>query len=142
AAIVPYDVAGKSKVAVRVEYKGVESQTVEMQVAETAPGIFTLDGAPTGPGLITNDLYTINGKDNPAPEGSTVTIYWTGGGQTDPAGLDGQMERFPLPRVVAPVSVTVGGKAAELRYAGAVPYGWAGLLMADVVVPAGSGSAD
>lgn len=140
--IVPFDVAGKSTVAVRVEYKGVQSQTVDMQAAETAPGIFTLDGSPSGPGLISNDLYTINSQDNPAAEGSTVTIYWTGGGQTDPAGVDGRIETFPLPRVIAPVSVTIGGKPAELRYAGAVPYGWAGLLMAEVVVPSGSASGD
>ena len=140
-AIVPFDVAGKSTVAVRVEYKGVQSQTVDMPVAETAPGVFTLDGL-TGPGLISNDLYTINSKDNPAAEGSTVTIYWTGGGQTDPPGVDGRMERFPLPKVIAPVSVTIGGTPAEVRYAGAVPYGWAGLLMAEVVVPGGSASGD
>jgi uncharacterized protein (TIGR03437 family) len=84
----------------------------------------------------------MNSKDNPAAEGSTVTIYWTGGGQTDPPGVDGRVERFPLPRVIAPVSVTIAGKSAELRYAGAVPYGWAGLLMAEVVVPSGSGSVD
>ncbi|HZT28637.1 MAG TPA: hypothetical protein VFA33_02050 [Bryobacteraceae bacterium] len=141
-AIVPFDVAGRSTVAVRVEYKGVQSQTVDMQVAGTAPGVFTLDGAPNGPGLISNDPYTINNKDNPAAENSTVTIYWTGGGQTDPPGVDGQIERFPLPRVIAPVSVTIGGKLADLRYAGAVPYGWAGLLIAEVVVPAGSASGD
>jgi uncharacterized protein (TIGR03437 family) len=141
-AIVPFDVAGKSSVPVRVEYKGVQSQTVAMQVAETAPGVFTFDGAPSGPGLISNDLYSMNSKDNPATEGSTVTIYWTGGGLTDPAGVDGRIERFPLPRIVAPVSVTIGGKPAELRYAGAVPYGWAGLLMAEVVVPGGSASGD
>lgn len=141
-AIVPFDVAGKSSVPVRVEYKGVQSQTVTLAVAETAPGIFTFEGTPAGPGLIANDLYTMNGKENPAPEGSTVTIYWTGGGQTDPAGVDGRIERFPLPRVAAPVTVTIAGKPAEVRYAGAVPYGWAGLLMAEVVVPAGAGSAD
>jgi uncharacterized protein (TIGR03437 family) len=141
-AVVPFDVAGKSSVPVRVEYKGVQSQTVSMQVAETAPGVFTFDGLPGGPGLISNDLYSMNSKENPAAEGSTVTIYWTGGGQTDPPGVDGRIERFPLPRVSAPVSVTIGGKSAELRYAGAVPYGWAGLLMAEVVVPSGIGSVD
>ncbi len=49
---------------------------------------------------------------------------------------------FPLPRVIAPVSVTIGGQPAEVRYAGAVPYGWVGLLMAEVVVPGGSASGD
>jgi uncharacterized protein (TIGR03437 family) len=141
-AIVPFDVAGKSTVAVRVEYQGAQSQTVDMQLAATAPAVFTLAGLPNGPGLIANDPYTMNSKDNPAAEGSAVTIYWTGGGQTDPPGIDGQIEKFPLPRVIAPLSITIGGKLADLRYAGAVPYGWAGLLIAEVVVPAGSASTD
>jgi uncharacterized protein (TIGR03437 family) len=75
-------------------------------------------------------------------EGSTVSIYWSVGGQTDPARVDGRIEMPPLARPIAPVSVIIGGKPAEVRYAGAVPYGWSGLLTAEVVVPAGVASDD
>ncbi|PWU01998.1 MAG: hypothetical protein C5B51_21700, partial [Terriglobia bacterium] len=141
-AIVPFDVAGKSSVAVRVEYKGAPSQTVTIQSAETAPGVFTIEGSPKGPGLILNDNFALNAKDNPAVEGSAVSLYWTGGGQTDPPGVDGRIAMPPLARPIASVSATIGGKPAEVRFSGAVPYGWTGLLMAEVVVPAGIASDD
>jgi uncharacterized protein (TIGR03437 family) len=136
-AVVPFDVEGKGNVQVRIEYQGAPSPTVEMGVVSTSPGVFTQDGAPSGVGLIYNADYTLNGKDNPAAEGSPVTIFWTGGGQTDPGGVDGRIELMPLSRPRAAVSVTIGGQAADLIYAGGAPYAWSGLLMAEVKTPAG-----
>jgi uncharacterized protein (TIGR03437 family) len=137
AAVVPFDVDGKSNVQVRLEYEGTASQTVSMPVTGTAPGVFTQDGSPAGVGLVYNTDYSLNSKDNPAAEGSLVTVFWTGGGQTDPAGVDGRIELMPLSRPKAPIGVTIGGQAADLLFAGGTPYGWAGLLMAQVEVPAG-----
>jgi uncharacterized protein (TIGR03437 family) len=136
-AVVPFDVDGKANVQVRLEYQGVPSQTVSMGAVSTSPGIFTQDGSPSGVGLIYNSDFTLNSKENPAAEGSEVTIYWTGGGQTDPGGVDGRVELMPLSRPKASVNVAIGGKAADLSFAGGTPYGWAGLLMANAKVPAG-----
>jgi uncharacterized protein (TIGR03437 family) len=142
AGIVPFDVEGKSEVLVRVEYEGVQSEAVRVPVAATSPGIFTQDGTPSGVGLIFNSDYSLNSKDNPAAEGSAVTLYWSGGGQTDPPGVDGRIEVMPLSRPRAPVSIAIGGKLAPLLYAGAVPFGWAGLLFAEITVPAELSSGD
>ena len=136
-AVVPFDVEGKGNVQVRLEYQGAPSQTVPMGVVNTSPGIFTQDGAPSGVGLIYNADYSLNSKENPAAEGSQVAIFWTGGGQTDPGGVDGRIELMPLSRPKAAVSVTIGGKAADLIFAGGAPYGWSGLLMAEIKAPAG-----
>jgi uncharacterized protein (TIGR03437 family) len=43
---------------------------------------------------------------------------------------------MPLCRPKAPVSVSIGGQPADVVFARAVPYGWSGLLMAVVKVPA------
>jgi uncharacterized protein (TIGR03437 family) len=137
AAVAPFDVDGKANVQVRLEYQGVPSQTVSVGVVGTSPGIFTQDGSPAGVGLIYNADFSLNSKDNPAAEGAPVTIYWTGGGQTDPGGLDGRIELMPLCRPKADVRVTIGGQGADLVFAGGTPYGWAGLLRAEVKVPAG-----
>src|SRR5581483_5682340 len=91
----------------------------------------------SGVGIVYNADYSLNSKDNPAAEGSMVTIYWTGGGQTDPAGVDGRIELFPLSRPKAAVTATIGGKPAEVMFAGGSPYGWSGLLMALVRTPSG-----
>ncbi len=141
-AVVPFDVDPKSNVQVRLEYQGVPTQTVSMEIAKTSPGIFTQDGSASGVGLIYNADYSLNSKDTPAPEGSAVTMYWTGGGQTAPGGIDGRMETMGLSRPNAAVSVTIGGQAADLIYAGSVPYLWAGLLIAEAKVPVGLSTGD
>ncbi|QOY85957.1 hypothetical protein [Paludibaculum fermentans] len=137
AAIAPFDLAGKAKADVRIDYKGVQSNTVSIDVAATAPGLFTQEGTGQGVGLIYTDGWQLVSAANPAAKGSVVTIIWTGGGQTDPGGVDGRMETQSLPKPNAGVSVKIGGQAAEVVYTGAVPYSWAGLLMAQVKVPSG-----
>jgi uncharacterized protein (TIGR03437 family) len=141
-AVAPFDLDGKSDVQVRLEYQGVASQTVPATVASTSPGIFTQDGAPSGLALVYNSDYTLNSQENPAAEDSAVTVYWTGAGQTDPNGVDGRIESGPLSRPKAEVKVTIGGQSAAVGYSGGVPYGWSGLLMADVKVPVGLVTSD
>jgi uncharacterized protein (TIGR03437 family) len=108
-----------------------------VDVVATSPGIFTQAGAPAGVGLIYNADYTLNSKDNPAAEGSHVIVFWTGGGQSDPAGIDGRIDLMRLSRPKAPIKVTIGGQAADLSFARASPYAWAGLLMAEAKLPRG-----
>ena len=142
AAVAPFDLDGKSNVQVRVEYQGVASQTVSATVAGTAPGIFTQDGASSGTALVYNSDYTLNSAENPAAEDSAVTVYWTGGGQSNPKGVDGRMEFGLLSRPTAEVRITIGGQSAAVIYAGGVPYAWSGLLVAEVNVPVGLVTSD
>src|SRR5580704_13997178 len=71
----------------------------------------------------------------PIARGSTIVMFATGEGQTNPPGLDGQLATSPYPKPVLPVSVTVGGKPASLAYYGAAPGETAGLMQLNVVVP-------
>jgi uncharacterized protein (TIGR03437 family) len=142
AAVAPFDLDGKSNVQVRIEYQGVASQTVSAAVASTSPGIFTQDGAPSGKALVYNSDYTLNSQDNPAAEDSAVTVYWTGGGQTDPSGVDGRIEFGALSRLKADVKITIGGQSAAVIYSGGVPYAWSGLLVSEVKVPVGLVTSD
>ena len=139
-AVVPFAVAGKADTVVRVQYQGVDSNSVTQTVAATAPGVFTQDAAGKGQAQAYNEGWILNSRTNAAKPGSIITILWTGGGQTNPDGVDGRMETQTLPRPRATVTVTIGGQtvsAADTVYVGAVPYAWAGLLMAQVKVPAG-----
>ncbi len=141
-AIVPFEVDGKVKVPVQVNYKGDKSAALDVDVAPAAPGIFTQEGpgASNTTGLIWTENFVLNSDGNRAAKGSVVTIFWTGGGQTDPAGVTGRIEMQTMPRPVLSVSVTIDGQPAELLYAGAVPDCWAGLLMARVRIPDGAGT--
>lgn len=89
-AVVPYDVAGLSSVNVQVQYSGQASDAVDLQVAPTAPGIFTANGSGVGPGAIFNqDGMTVNGPSHPQSRGGYVTVFATGEGQTSPPGVSG-----------------------------------------------------
>ena len=142
--VVPYSVAAKPSVQVTVEYLGIASTPVTMPVASSAPGIFTANASGSGPGAILNqDGFTLNSAANPAPKGSIVTLFCTGEGQTSPAGVDGQLAVVPLPKPLLPVTVDIGGAAAEVTYYGAAPTLVSGVLQVNVRIPASalSGSA-
>lgn len=144
--VVPYSVATKSSVQVTVEYSGIASTPITMLVTPAAPGIFTADGSGAGPGAILNqDGFTLNSAANPAPQGSVVTLFATGEGQTNPGGVDGKLAPgvLPLPAPLLPVSVDIGGVKADVLYSGAAPTLVAGVFQVNVLIPANapSGSA-
>jgi uncharacterized protein (TIGR03437 family) len=100
------------------------------------PCLFTLDGSGRGPAAALNQDGTVNTPANPAPRGSVVSLYATGGGDVEPqtpAGLLAPVE--PLHRVRLPVSVTLGGVPALIEYAGASPGLVTGLVQVNVRVP-------
>jgi len=136
-AIVPYAVTGRSSTRLQVEYRGVRSEAYTVPVVESAPGIFTLDSSGRGAGAILNQDGTINSPSQPAATGSIIVLYATGEGQTDPAGIDGKLAGEILPKPRLPVSVSIGGRNAEVLYAGAAPGLVAGVLQVNVRIPVG-----
>ena len=139
--VVPYSVATKASVAVVVEYAGIASPPITMLVTPSAPGIFTADGSGSGQAAILNEDGTINSAANPARKGSVVVIFATGEGQTNPGGVDGKLAALPLPAPLLPVSVDIGGAAADVLYSGAAPTLVAGVFQVNVRVPANAPTA-
>lgn len=133
--VAPYGIAGRVTTRVQVEYQGVRSDPLELRVADTAPGIFTLDASGRGQGAILNQNFSVNGPNNPAAKGSVVMIYATGEGQTNPPGRDGEVTGSVLRRPIRDVMVTIGGVPARVEYAGSAPGFVAGVLQVNVVVP-------
>ena len=137
--VVPYEVIGRTQV--QVVYQGLGSNLVLIPVAAAMPGIFTRGASGHGQGSILNQDGTANSASNPAPVGSYVSVYATGEGQTNPAGIDGQPGVSPAPRPVAqPITATVGGLPAPVQYAGGAPGLVAGILQVNVQVPTGVAS--
>jgi uncharacterized protein (TIGR03437 family) len=133
---VPYEVIGKTQV--QVVYQGQGSNLVLIPVAAVMPAIFTAGASGHGQGSILNQDGTVNSASNPAAVGSYVSVYATGEGQTNPAGIDGKPAGSPAPRPVAqPITATVGGLPAQVQYAGGAPGLVAGALQANVQIPAG-----
>src|SRR5260370_1356708 len=90
-----------------------------------------------GQAAAVNREGTRTGTAAPAAAGSVLSLYATGEGQTVPAGVDGKLGAAPLPLPVAPVTVRIGGVAAEVRFAGGAAGQIAGVMQVNVVVPSG-----
>jgi uncharacterized protein (TIGR03437 family) len=120
-AVVPYEMAGQTQAVIQVQYQsGTASQTV--QIASAAPGSYTANASGSGQAAAVNfPDGTLNGSAHPAPKGSYVTIYFTGGGQTNPAGVTGSVTGSVLKWLTQSVSVTVGGQPATATFYGSAP---------------------
>jgi uncharacterized protein (TIGR03437 family) len=141
-AIVPYAIASATTVNVEVEYRGVRSTVLTLPVANSRPGIFSVDGSGAGQGAIVNEDGSLNSPDNPAPRGSTVALYATGEGLTDPSVANGLVLTTVLPKPTLPVAVSFDNpieegtlEEATVTYAGGVRGGVAGLLQVNVLIP-------
>ena len=130
--IVPYSVQGKTSVSVIPFYNNALQDTMTVPIADAAPGIFTADGKQAA---AINPDGSYNSASNPAARGSTVVLFATGEGQTDPPGVDGLIATSVYPKPVLPVSVTIGGQPAALAYYGAAPDLTAGLMQLNVTIP-------
>jgi uncharacterized protein (TIGR03437 family) len=135
-AIAPYALEGKDAANVRVQYLGTPSAEFPVIVSPGAPGLFTTGQLGTGQGAILNQDWSVNSSRNPADKGSIVSLFAGGGSQTIPPGIDGLVTSTDLlPRLVQPVSVTIGGLDAEVLYAGAAPTLVAGALQVNARIP-------
>jgi len=141
-AVAPYGVTGPA-VSVTATYQDQASVPATIQVFAAAAGLFTADGTGAGQAAAINQDGTINSASNPAPLGSVISLYATGGGQTLPAGVDGQVSAPPLAGQSLPVVASTGptcagstcvGGPQRLQYAGPAPGEIAGLMQINVLL--------
>ena len=137
--IVPYEVSGAAMASVVVTYKNNTSSTFTIPVAPTAPGLFTVSETGSGAAVAINFDGTLNSTTNPSPRSFPVLLYATGEGQTDPTGSDGAVAGGEFVKTpFAPVSLTIGGQAASVVYAGSSVGSLAGVMVVEAIVPAGA----
>ena len=137
-AVVPYGIAGKTSTTAQLERGAARSGAVTMNVASSWPGVFTSSATGSGQAAMFNQDFTLNGPVRRAARGSIVTLFATGEGSVAPAPRDGQISAAPLAAPMLPVTVKIGGLAAEVLYAGAAPSLVAGVMQVNVRVPAES----
>jgi len=134
--IVPYELAGLTSANVQVVYKNQTTANLQMAVAPTAPGLFTLDFSGTGAVVALNSDGTVNGSANAAMRGTPVLLYATGEGQTNPPGQDGTITTGLFLRTpMAAVSVMIAGQPATVVYAGSAQGSVAGVMEVEAIVP-------
>lgn len=138
---VPFEAPAGSTVNVAVRVAGQSSPPEPLQIAATAPGIFTIPAVGTGQGAVlianTDVIVAATGSipgrtSRPARPGEFVSIFCGGLGQTIPplaSGAPGNAE----PTVEMP-TLTIGGQNATVSFSGAAP-GFAGLYQINAIVP-------
>lgn len=134
-AIVPYEVGGRFATNLQISFNGALSNTLQLAVGETSPGIFTLTATGSGQGAILNQDLSINGSSKPAAAGSIIVIYATGEGATNPPGQTGAITANATTFPSSDVSLTVAGVPARILYAGEAPGLVAGVLQVNAVLP-------
>jgi len=137
--VVPWSVTGDDispgpATQVCVTYNNLKTNCLSWPVAQTAPGVFTVDGVYAA---AVNQDGTINSAGNPAPAGSLVSVWATGLGPITAPQADGTLVGFPLPTNTLQAYVgaitLIGGpptgtvfSAFPTTYAGPAPYQVAG----------------
>jgi|GEM_PF-1223484 len=125
-AVVPFKVYGKTMTHVQVLYQGQPVRSGDWEVDAAFPGVFLpllyVDAPP--------------GTEFPAAKaGSLLSIWGTGLGQTDPAGITGLNSTGTLGHPILPVKVRIGGIDTEVLYVGDAPYLPLGMFQINVRVP-------
>jgi uncharacterized protein (TIGR03437 family) len=108
-------------VSLRLTFNGRASNPAPIQVVTTTFGIYTVNSAGVGPGVLQNfiaqDNQPINAPSIPAKPGQTLTMWGTGLG----AALGADNVAPTVGSLAAQTEVFVGGKAATVAYHGRSP---------------------
>ncbi len=120
---VPDGVSAGSSARLTIDYQGQVTEELELETAESAPGLFTEDGTGAGPALAQDSAGKLVSAANPTVRGSLVTLFITGAG-----------------RAGAPpaLTATVGGLAANVESTTAMTGDLAGVLLCGVRIPMGA----
>lgn len=141
AAVVPFEVAGKTEPSVQISGRGQQSTALKQTVAAATPGIFTTNSSGSGQATAVNQTGTANGSGSPASRGSAVSVYLTGAGQLDPAGTSGAVATASAAqKIAATVTATIDGQPATVTYAGALPNSIQSMYRVDLLVPRAAAS--
>jgi uncharacterized protein (TIGR03437 family) len=133
-AVVPWGIAGTTT-QVTFQSAGGSSLPQPVNVAPSAPALFTVSGLGVGQAAIANQDGSINSPSTPAPAGSIVSLYANGLGEISPAGQDGAFTGSDLPYALLPVQVFISGMPADVLYAGGAPGMVEGVFQINVRVP-------
>jgi uncharacterized protein (TIGR03437 family) len=101
-AVVPWSLTPGKTTQVCVWNNATKTGCLTWPVAQTDPGVFTVDGAHAA---ALNQDGSVNSAQNPAQLGSIVSIFAAGLGPISPPQADGALVGLPLPGNVLPAGV-------------------------------------
>lgn len=137
---VPFTIPVGTDLNMRVTYNAITSSNYKYDGVAADPGLFTVDSSGRGQAAALNyasSTFSLNSANNAVAKGGVLILYLTGGGAINPLPTpEGALSgTSPLPVLVATPSVTIGGDAASVISATAVPGSLGGLTQLNVTVP-------
>jgi uncharacterized protein (TIGR03437 family) len=140
--IVPFGVAVYGTTSIVVQYAGNQTDPLVFHVAPSVVNPFAKGYFPGADAIAINEDGTLNSADHPAPDGSIVTFFVTGLGQTDPPLKDGEIAPGAEPATNGGGVGFLGpppffsGVSGQVLYQGAAPGQVAGVYQVNVRIPA------
>ena len=131
-AILPQN-AATGAATLTVTYNGATSASAAFQIVASSFGIFAVNSAGSGPGIITGVNYQVYGLTSSAKPGDGAIIWGTGLGVSP--GDDGAGPPKQVDLTGVPVSVWVGVQSATVLYRGRAPS--TGEDQINILIPAG-----
>ena len=140
-AVLPFEVADRLNESLPLLARRTDAASLSVSepvlVNAARPGVFTQNGSGSGPGSIQNANFLIVTAAGPVKAGDAIIIYGTGFGGVLPEVASGDAApASPLARTAEDLTVTVGGRSAQVLFAGLTP-GFASLYQVNAVVPTG-----
>jgi uncharacterized protein (TIGR03437 family) len=157
--IVPWEIAGRTTTNMVVSFNNTQSAPFQLQVTSVSPGIYTQNATGIGQAAAVNLSPTAASPYNgplgtnypgtsiplaPAAQGSFLSLFLTGGGQTSPGSVTGSIN--PGNQLLylknwtegsSVVTATVGGLPAHVSFAGAAPTLINGVVQINLQIPTG-----
>jgi len=139
---VPWELQGESSSWVTATANSIASLPQPVPVGLTDPGIFSLGAPQGGQGAILNLAGIVVDANSPAHAGDYLEIYSTGLGAVTNTPQTGAVALVtPLSYLIRNATVTIGGVAAPVIFAGLAP-GYVGLYQVNAQVPQGVAAGD
>jgi uncharacterized protein (TIGR03437 family) len=140
---VPWELAGQAQTMMTATVNGVSSVAQAVTLAPFNPGIFSLNAMGTGQGaILVAPTAQVAAVGTPVSRGGYIAIYCTGlGAVTNQPATGAAAPVSPLSVTVVKPTVTIGGVAAGVTFAGLAP-GFVGLYQVNAAVPAGVSPGD
>ena len=126
-AVAPFSLGARELEPFVVERDGVRSAPVLLRSTACLPGIYRV-------GALHVDFTQVTAQ-NPAIPGSTVVLYGTGFGQTNPPSVDAATAGVFGPTPVAPVTFQLGNRELHPSHFGNAPFAIYGLVQVNLPIP-------
>jgi uncharacterized protein (TIGR03437 family) len=122
--LAPFALDGRKSAVAQVTFNGKTSNQFAMVVVTQAPDYIA----------VANADGSLNSAANPAAIGSTVALYLTGLGQTNPPSADGAILRDPTiqPRLIP--DIRLNGSLLQPAFLGSAPGEVAGVTQINLLV--------